>query len=175
MNCREFQELIAGSVDRCLSAVEQREFDEHAGDCPLCRRELEHERSTKDLLCRRTHMVSVPEQLQVSILDSLAREHPPLLSAGPLRHPFVRPILAFAVTAAVVAVVLVRQSGGEGAGSGVTSAGFAPANVLVQSVANYHRALSGEFSPREASAETDRLVAFFSGKTAFPILVPQIP
>ena len=172
MNCREFQELIAGSVDRCLSGAEQKEFDAHADACALCRRELELERSTKDLLRRRTQMVAVPERLQVSILDTLARERPPLLSSRLFRYPFVRPALAFAVTAAVIAIVVVRQSDEPRAG-GAISAGFAPANVLLQSVTNYHRALSGEFAPRETSGETERLVAFFSGKTAFPVLVPQ--
>jgi hypothetical protein len=78
------------------------------------------------------------------------------------------------VTAIVVTVLLTRQPGDRDSDAGVHTAGFAPANILIQSIANYHRALNGEFSPREASGEADHLVAFFSGKTAFPVLVPRI-
>jgi anti-sigma factor RsiW len=173
VTCGEFQELIAGAVDRCLHTEDQRAFDRHAGACPSCRAEYDAERSTKDLLRRRTRMASLPAGLHASILETLARENRPIARSGPLGHRFLPPIVAVVATAALL-LVLTRLPEETGPGGSVAAAGFAPNNVLFQSTTNFHRFLRGEIAPEVTSSDAGSLHSFFAGRTEFPVAVPTM-
>jgi anti-sigma factor (TIGR02949 family) len=160
-------------VDRYLDPEDQRAFERHAAACPSCRREFDAERSTKDLLRRRTRMVAVPAGLHASILDALARESRPIIGAGLFRHRFLPPILAVVATA-VLLLVLTRLPQDVGPAGSVAAAGFAPNNVLFQSTTNFHRFLRGEIAPEVATSDAGSLHSFFAGKTEFPVAVPTM-
>lgn len=151
-------------------------FDEHARLCPPCRREYESELSTKELVHNRVHMVAVPLILYRSITEKLQR---PLkgsrsvqtLSARLFQSPLIRPAIAFVLTAIVV-ILVVRPTEPPRGIPFLTAAGYAPNNVVHQSVENYHKVLRGEITPQLVSSQNSEVQNFFSGKTDFPVEVP---
>jgi hypothetical protein len=54
------------------------------------------------------------------------------------------------------------------------TAGLGANNVVRQSVDNYHKILRGEIVPQVGSNDPVELRGFFSGRTSFPVLVPQM-
>jgi anti-sigma factor (TIGR02949 family) len=176
VKCKEFQDLITAAVDSYLQKQELEKFEEHARLCPPCRSEYELEKSTKRLLQNRARIVSVPPQLQNSILHQLEREsgRSPAISARwtqLIRVPFVRAVLAMALTAVVI-VLVTRPGDPSRQIPFLTTAGFGPNNVVQQSVENFHKVLRGEITPQFSSSERSEIQSFFSGKTGFPVVIP---
>jgi hypothetical protein len=176
VKCREFEEQITAAVDRYLRNEEKEIFDEHARLCPPCRREYETELSTKELVHSKARMAAVPLALYHSIIEQLERQSKwpwsvRAVSARFLQSPFVRPAIAFTLTAIVVLLVTRPAESPRGIPI-LTAAGFGPNNVVHQSVENFHRVLRGEITPQVVSSQSSEIQDFFSGKTEFPVRVP---
>jgi len=155
-------------------------FVDHAGRCPACRHEYELELTTKLVVHNRARMVHVPPAVQQNILRSIADEETPRVQllasrfAGLLRHPVVKPAMAFAVTAVAVALILTRPAGERGPSSSRLEASLIGNDVIRQSVSNFHAVLNGDIRPQLVSSEPGELKGFFTGKTEFPVLIPTM-
>jgi hypothetical protein len=177
VKCKEFQEQISAAVDRYLAKVEMDSFVEHAGRCPACRHEYELELTTNLVVHNRARMVRVPPTVQENILKSLDREESPQRGspfASLLRRPYVKPAVAFAVTAVAVALFVTRPTGERIPAGTPLEASMIGKDVIRQSVSNFHGVLNGSIRPQIVSSEPEELKGFFTGKTEFPVLVPAM-
>jgi anti-sigma factor RsiW len=172
VNCDEFNERISAGVDGKLPQDELEAFLDHAGRCRACRCEYEEELRIRDLLRSRIRAVNVPVALVDSIEAMIRREdtgsseRPAPWYRQLLEAPPLKPALALAGVAVLAALLVRVVHRGEADGHA--------ADVLEQSVSNYHDVLHGALKPQLVSSEPSRVVEFFSGKTGFPVLVPPL-
>lgn len=175
MNCKDFQDRISAAVDRCLDRQEMDQFEEHACCCGPCGEEYENERSTKNLLQQHTRLVRTPADLRVSLLRRIDREAGlggwVRRTTGTLWHaPALRALFAFTLTMLLVVLLVDRP---RSASTFLPDAGTHSAadDVVRHSVDSYHGILRGEIVPQMGSESPGELRKFFSGKTAFPVVV----
>ena len=76
-----------------------------------------------------------------------------------LRWPVLRPTIAFGAALVAVLLILNRSAG---------------SNVIEQSLENYRAVVNGEMKPEETSGSPEILKSFFTGKTGFQVLVPEM-
>lgn len=174
MNCDEFNERISAGVDGKLPRGELETLLDHAGRCPACKREYEAELGTRDILRSRIRPATVPDAVADSIQamirreDADSNEHPAPWWRQLFEAPPLKPALALAGMAVLAALLVRVVPRGEAGGHVVT------ADVLEQSVSNYHDVLLGVLEPQLVSSEPSRVAEFFSGKTGFPVVVPSM-
>jgi hypothetical protein len=170
VNCQEFDERITPAVDQRLQADDVAAFREHAGQCPGCRRAYEAELAVKTFIRQRMHLVRMPGSVTASIIDRLGST----TSAGtPLS--FIRETprsyrYMFAAAAVLFLAYLVSSPF-------LADHSFSSrmrADVFAQSVVTYAGVLGGQMKPEIESAQPEVLLAFFEGKTAFPVRVHNV-
>jgi len=165
VNCKDCQALVSAAVDNQLSKVNFRSFEEHVEGCSPCRAEYELESLTKSVIRTRIKMVHTPGALQRRIADQLnqgahsADGDKKRWWSNLLSWPILRPTIAFGVAFAAILLILSNPAG---------------SNVVERSVENYRAVVNGEMKPEVASSSPEFLKSFFTGKTDFQVLVPEM-
>jgi len=176
MTCQEFQELLTAAADQVLPTQFQEAFSEHARKCFPCRNEFELESATKAAVALHVRMLPIPTGLLDAVRTALALEG---AASGP-EHPswwsrlwsgaYMKPFIGFAVACVAVLLILARAEHRPEGGTALP----AEANVIIQSLSNYHAVVNGNIKPQMISSEPELLRRFFSGKTEFSVFIPAM-
>ncbi len=173
MNCQEFEEHITPAVDQYLQGSEKSSFHDHASRCPQCRRAFEAERFVKTFVQKRLHIVHTPRAVTDSIMEGTRTRVPGVLSPMTRWQPFRQPAsLRYLIAAAATVVVAYLFFSVPAPDATLLPA--ARADVLSQSALTYAGILAGQLKPQIESPRPEVLEAFFSGKTGFPVHVPDV-
>lgn len=165
MDCKDCQELVSAAVDNQLNKETFESFEEHVEGCSACRTEYELESITKSAVRTRVKMVPTPGVLLQRIAErldqetALADDDRKRWWSDLLRWPVLRPTIAFSAAFVAVLLILNRSAG---------------SNVIEQSLENYRAVVNGEMKPEETSGSPEILKSFFTGKTEFQVLVPEM-
>ncbi len=176
MDCKQFREWATAAADEQLNEEEKRAFVEHTARCSACRNAFEVEVFTKRIVRSRVAMVKAPASLTAAIAGSLRDEtaRPSDVFGrllGFLGSPvFLKPALAFAV--GCIAMLLLLR--GPDTDENLRRVDVNPGNVIQQSLDNYLSVANQQIQAPVIAIDPESLGNFFTAKTGFPVLVPQM-
>lgn len=175
IRCEEIRAQLVFYLDRELSGEDCRVLETHVHGCSACRTELERERGFLGQIRAAVPLYSAPECLRKRLESMLPEETKPVL---PSRQPAVpepiphrrrrRRVVAWA------AMMLIACAGlwlGLRADWAVLRGG--PSEFALAAVDVHQRYLRGALPLEFASEDPERISAWFAGKLAFPLPLPN--
>lgn len=160
--CASFRELVTAYVDGEIVGGEQSAIRSHLGVCPACRRLLDEELASTEMLQRAQTAPGAPPGLRERVEALMGTA----VRGGARRNP--RLGLAAAALALGLGILL--------AGYGVRGTKAAGASELAALAADTHLRYATGKLPLEVSTERPEQVSrFFSGRVPFHLTLPDYP
>ena len=177
MDCNGVQQHAGDAIDRFLPKDVEHEFQAHLERCPPCRKEIEREKLSKQLVQQHIGWIPTPRSIYTFILSSLNQEYRNVrrVDDSPIARILSFRILAPALVGGIVAASFFLMVNVPGDASASLTAHTAENDIIHQSFDSFALVKAGQLVPAMVSSVPESVRSFFQRSSLqFGVHIPKI-